>query len=232
MTLEQVCVGPPPLELPAVASIPAGARRGVVIIHEILGMQPEIERVVQRCAAQGYAGVAPDFFAGGARVACIARMAQAALTGEGPAMAQVRGARDWLASRAAIPVERIGVLGFCIGGGVALATGAMFGAVSTNYGDVPPTNVMRGTGPVIGCYGSKDRVFGNNAVKLKARLAPLSVDVETHTFPTVGHSFLTDGHHPVAAFFAAPLMAITWNPEVAEEAWSYIFRFLDARLAA
>jgi dienelactone hydrolase len=57
-------------ESPSVAMIPDGARRGVVVIHEIFGRQPEIDRVVERFANAGYAAVASDLFRRG-KFACM-----------------------------------------------------------------------------------------------------------------------------------------------------------------
>ncbi len=67
--------------------------------------------------------------------------------------------RRWLCAESGIAEPRVGLIGFCFGGGFALAAGAGFGAVSTNYGAVPPTEAMRGIGPVIACYGGRDRAF-------------------------------------------------------------------------
>jgi carboxymethylenebutenolidase len=60
------------------------------------------------------------------------------------------------------------------------------------------------------------------------------VDVprEIHVYPTVGHSFLTDGDHPVAIALTRPLMHIRYDPEVAEDAWGKILGFFDRHLGA
>jgi len=63
----------------------------------------------------------------------------------------------------------------CIGGGFALAAGRGWSAVSTNYGDIPPRDVLRGVAPVVGCYGGRDRKFGGNGALLKQHLAVLSI---------------------------------------------------------
>jgi carboxymethylenebutenolidase len=89
---------------------------------------------------------------------------------------------------------------------------------------------MRGLGPVIGCYGARDRMFGANGPKLEARLRPLGVEVETHTFAEVGHSFLTDGEHPIANRFTSPLLRISYDPAVAEDGWRRIFAFFERHL--
>jgi carboxymethylenebutenolidase len=202
----------------------------MVVIHEILGRQPEIDRVVDRFAAAGYAAIAPDLFAAGGRIACIRRVLTACATGCGPAAEQALAARSWLMTEAGIPAERIGIIGFCLGGGFALAVGRDWGAISANYGRPPPRAVMRGSAPVIACYGGRDRVFAPTAARLRRDLAALGVESEVHLFPTAGHSFLTDGDHPKKSMLTRPLLQVRYDPSVAEAAWRQIFGFFDRHL--
>lgn len=215
---------------PAFACLPPKPTRGMVVIHELLGRQPEIDRVVERFAEQGYATVAPDLFAHGLRVLCIRRMLQTIASGEGPACDQALRARDWLCEQAGVDVGSVGIIGFCLGGGFALGIGKHWGAVSSNYGDVPSTAVLKGIGPTIACYGGRDRVYGNNGNKLKRRFAELDVPLAVHDFPQVGHSFLTDGNHRVAYALTKPLFHIGYNSQVAEQAWRHIFEFFATHL--
>jgi carboxymethylenebutenolidase len=202
-----------------------------VIIHEIFGPQPEIDRVVDRFARAGYAAVAPNLFAHGLRIACIVRAVRAMTSGVGKPVEQILATRDWLCETAHLERGAVGLLGFCMGGGFALSAGRGWGAVSTNYGEVPKTDVMRGIGPVIGCYGALDYSTKKNSGKLQRNLAPLGVVPEIHVFEGVGHSFLTDGHHPVATALMRPLRLGARNPETMEEGWRRIFEFFDRHLA-
>lgn len=216
--------------LPMVAELPAGARRGIVVLHEVFGRQPEIDRVVQRFAAQGWAAVAPDLYGDRLKPLCIREILQAIATGRGPQVDQVQRARDWLTAQTGIPPERMAVIGFCMGAGLALAVGPNFAATSSNYGDVPSTEVLQGLGPTIGCYGGRDRVFARSPAKLRTTLEKLQVPHEVHVYDEVGHSFLTDGHHPVASFLSKPLMQIEYKPAVAEAAWAKILAFLEGHV--
>ena len=83
--------------------------------------------------------------------------------------------------------------------------------VQLPFGFDPPGS--GGSGPTIGCYGGRDLLFGKMGPVLEARLAPLGVDVETHTFADAGHSFLTDGHHPALAMLTWPLLRTGSAPE-------------------
>lgn len=218
--------------IPAYAALPAGAVRGVVVIHELFGRQPEIDRVVERFAARGYAAVEPDLFAGG-RLACIRGIFEGLQKGTGREVERAARVRRWLCQAAGLDEGRVGIIGFCLGGGFALAVGRGWGAVSTNYGEVPrDERALRGMGPTIGCYGGRDRVYGRMGPVLEARLRAVGAEVESHTFPTVGHSFLTDGNHPVAAVLTRLFLDVSHDPEVAEQAWERIMAFFDRHLAA
>lgn len=191
-------------------------------------MQPEIERVVLRLADAGYAAVAPDLFHRG-RIACLVDVFRALKTGTGKSVQQGRNARTWLCHEAHLAPSQIGLIGFCFGGGYALAAGAGWGAVSTNYGYVPETEAMRGMGPVIGCYGGRDHSFGAKGAQLKERLAPLGVVPEVHTFPDAGHSFLTDGNTRIGRVLW-PSLALGDYPTEREEGWQHILAFFDRHL--
>jgi carboxymethylenebutenolidase len=216
----------------AYAALPDRPSRGVVIIHELYGgHQPEIHRVAERFAARGYAAVAPVLFESMLNPSCIRKAMITMQTGEGPFVEQLRRARAWLCEQTGLREGQVGLIGFCMGGGFALAAGRGWGAVSTNYGDIPKQEILQGIGPVIGCYGGRDVIFSKAGQKLEAKLKPLGVEVETHTFPTAGHSFLTDGEHPIAKAFTWPIMHLRYDASVAEEGWTRIMAFFDRHLA-
>jgi carboxymethylenebutenolidase len=220
--------GPP---TPGYASLPYGAERGVVVIHELFGRQPEIDRVVDRFASAGYAAVGPDLFAGRSKPACIRRALTTISTGEGTFAEQLAEAKRWLSDEAKLDERRIGVIGFCIGGGLALAVGRRFAAVSSNYGDLPPDEILRESPPIIACYGGRDRIFRRNGERLRERLRVLGrAEPEVHNYASVGHSFLTDGRHPIATALSWPLFHIRYHPAVAEDAWGKILGFFERTL--
>lgn len=220
--------GPP---TPGYASLPAAAERGVVVIHELFGRQPEIDRVVDRFAAAGYAAVGPDLFANRFKPACIRRALATIESGEGPFAERLDEAKRWLSAEAKLDERRIGVIGFCIGGGLALAVGRRFAAVSSNYGDLPPEEVLRGSPPIIACYGGRDRIFRGNGERLRERMRVLGqAEPEVHSYATVGHSFLTDGDHPIATVLTWPFFQVRYDAAVAEDAWAKILGFFDRTL--
>jgi carboxymethylenebutenolidase len=213
---------------PAVALLPPGAARGVVVIHEIFGRAPEIDRVVERFAAAGYAAVAPDLFHRG-KLACLRDVfLQVQKTGDGVAVRQGRNARAWLCARTGINPSHVGLIGFSFGGGYALAAGDGWAAVSENYGHLPKEDAMRGIGPTIACYGARDRTTKRVPEQLRQRLAAIrQTDAEVHMFDA-GHSFLTDGRlhliHKIMPMGAGDC------PEARAQGWERIFAFFDRHL--
>jgi carboxymethylenebutenolidase len=151
-------------------------------------------------------------------------------TGSGRPVEQARATRRWLCERASLPEGKVGIIGFCLGGGFVLGMGQGWGAISSNYGPPPPAERLRGLGPTIACYGGRDRAFAPFAPRLRGALQKAGVESEVHVFPTVGHSFLTDGDHPIASRVSAPLLNIGYDPAVADDAWSKIFTFFDRHL--
>jgi len=218
-------------DTPAYAVLPEGAKRGVVVVHEIFGRMPEIERVVEKFAARGYAAVMPDLFARG-RARCVARAMGQVRSGRGEMFDQLRDARAWLAREAGFTEDRVAVIGFCLGGSFALAAGPGWGAASANYGFVPEAQAVVPGAPVIACYGERDPMTRTEAPKLRHLLEKHGRAGEVHVVPAVGHSFLTDGHHVWNDGVLGGLLRLRYDPEVAERTWADIFAFFDRHLDA
>ncbi|MGE5186152.1 MAG: dienelactone hydrolase family protein [Acidobacteriota bacterium] len=217
-------------ETPAYAILPPGARRGVVVIHEIFGRRPEIDRVVERFADAGYAAVAPDLMDRG-RFRCLREVFGAIRKGTADIVAVRQGnhARAWLCEQTGLPAERVGLIGFCFGGGYALLAGSGWAAVSANYGPVPKAEAMRDLGPVIACYGSRDFGMRKEPERLRQRLAEVGHEpAELHMFDA-GHCFLTD--KPMKLLTFMPGAAIGDYPEARAEGWQHILGFFDRHLA-
>lgn len=206
---------------------PEKARGAIVVVHEIFGRAPEIERATVRIAEQGYAALMPDLFGERFKPLCISQAMRELAAGKGEMIDVLRAAGDEVAKHAGTPREKTAVIGFCLGGGLALAVGNAFGAVSTNYGDIPPSDVLRGIGPTIGCYAGRDRAFRKAPNLLRERLGAVGVEPEVHQFPNAGHAFLCDGDHPIASFFTRPLLDVDAIRDAGdrEQGWERIFAF-------
>lgn len=117
-----------------------GPHPGVVILHELFGFNPDIRRIARRFADNGYAAICPDLYSQGSRASCLTAILSAmAKNRYDLRMAPIVAARDALAAHDSVDGERIGIAGFCQGGGFAVvaATNPGFKASAVFYGEVP-----------------------------------------------------------------------------------------------
>ena len=200
------------------------------MIHEIFGRAPEIDRVVERFAARGYAAITPDLFSRGT-LPCLRATITSMKTGQSSwPIRQAERARTWLTAESGVPTEKIGIIGFCFGGGFALAVGKGWGAHVSSYGHVPYTPALEGIAPVMACFGGRDRSMRGVPALLRKRLAEVNVTPEILEYPEAGHSFLTDGNRPILSAVTWPIMHVRYDPVVAEDAWSKIMAFFERTL--
>ena len=219
--------------MPAALAIPEGPGpfAGVIVLHEAFGLNNDMRRIAGRFADNGYAAIAPDLYAHGNRTLCMVRLLAGGLQDQ--ALGDIEAARQSLAARPEVDGERIGVIGFCMGGGFALLFGAKGGVkvASVNYGTVPKDrNELAGVCPVIGSYGGKDRMFTKQAHRLEEHLTALRVDHEVKIYENVGHSFMSYDNGPAwMARVPSPMHAGYSEPE-AEDAWKRILDFFGRYL--
>ncbi|POM22439.1 Carboxymethylenebutenolidase [Actinomadura rubteroloni] len=207
----------------------------VVVIFELVGANADMRAQADRLAANGYLALLPDLYDGKPWIRCVSRAMREFRAGRGPSFAFLEASRAWLAARADC-TGRVGVAGFCLGGGFALlaAAGGGFDAAAVNYGLLPNDleEALSGACPVVANYGGRDRLLKGAAAKLDRTLTVLGVDHDVKEYPDAGHSFLTETPVPVAA---VPLMRVTLGVgigrEFGPEAWERIFAFFGAHLA-
>ncbi|OHV50362.1 dienelactone hydrolase family protein [Pseudofrankia sp. BMG5.36] len=224
---------------PLTVRAPAGAPRGgVVVVHDARGITPYLRSVCERLAAAGWLAAAPHLYhrqgiaqtpaAGGWPTAATDMLA---FTGAEIA-ADVDAALAYLGT-AGVGEESRAIIGFCMGGTVALATATRAplaaavsfygGAVSAPYWDgiaplVELAPALRG--PWLGLYGEEDALITLaeiNALREAAAKAP--VPTELVSYPGAGHAFHSDDR------------ASVHRPEAAADAWSRALAFLDEHAA-
>lgn len=221
-------------ELAGYLAVPAGDGPwpGVVVVHEIIGLNDDIRRQVDRLAAAGYLAVAVDLFSAGGALRCLSATIRSAVRGEGPAFDDLEAARRWLASRGDC-TGRVGVLGFCIGGQFALLAATKgFDAAGVAYGPLPkrPAERLAGAAPIVASYGSRDLPCWHAARKLEATLTTLGVDHDVKEYGGAGHSFASQPDSR-ALNLLETVLGMGYRSEATDDLWRRTLAFFDRHLA-
>ena len=210
------------LKLPA-----SGRGPGLVVIQEWWGLTSHIADLVDRFAAEGFGALAPDIY-GGATThdADEAGQLMQSLPVDRAAR-DLAGAVDFLLARDDVEGDRVGVVGFCMGGAFVLTLAAQEGgkvAAAVPFYPVGqwPEDFSGLQAAVMAHFGEKDEFLPvSSAEELSAKIkAATGQEPTVHRYPA-GHAFLNDENR-----------LGTYDPEQAKLAWDRTVGFLDEHLTA
>ena len=197
----------------------------VIVIQEWWGLNDWVKEQARGLAKEGYVALAVDLYRG--KAATQQEDAHQLMMGLPPdrAMRDLRSAYAFLQGRADVKKDRIGAVGWCMGGrySLALATEeAGLGAVVAYYG-APPTDQMaigRIKAPVLGNYGGEDKGPSPDQVRLfEDLMKKAGKPVDIKIYPGAGHAF-ANVNNPWGGY----------RKEAAEDAWARTTAFLAKHL--
>jgi carboxymethylenebutenolidase len=206
----------------------SGKGPGVIVIQEWWGLTDQVKGVADMFAREGFVALAPDFYHG--KSAKIGEPDEAQklmmeLFQADTAAKDARGAAAYLTSHPAVTSKKVGVIGFCMGGFLAILVGSVapdkVAAVVDCYGvgqHVPDLKPMRGI-PILGIFGGKDHMANAEAiVALEKAAKDAGVPFTKVVYPEADHAFLNEQRTDA------------YRPADAKDAWGKILPFLKSNV--
>ena len=201
-----------------------GSGPGVIVIQEWWGLVDHIKDVCDRFAEAGFRALAPDLYHGkttkspdeAGKLMMAMRIDQAER--------DLSAAIEYLSTKDSTTTQKVGVVGFCMGGALALyaaTKNSNVGACVVFYGGHPKVkpDLPNLHAPVLGLYGENDRSVTPAVVhELERRLKNFGKQVEVKIYPGADHAFFNDTRPGV------------YNASAAADAWQRTIEFLRHHL--
>ena len=168
---------------------------GIVVIHEYWGLNDWVKEQASKLAGEGYAAWAIDLYRG--KVATTPEEAHEIMRGvpEDRAKRDLEAAFQFLAAHPNVKKDRIGAIGWCMGGGYALDLALeepKLAADVINYGHLAtdPAALSKINAPILGLFGALDRGINPEDVKkFGEALDKLGKKIDVTIYPDAGHGF-------------------------------------------
>jgi len=202
-----------------------GSGPGVIVIQEGWGLVDHIKEVCDRFAAEGFVALAPDMYHGKSTKSPdeAGKLMMALRIDE--AERDLSAAVDYLETQDSTTSKKVGVVGFCMGGALALyaaSKNSKIGACVIFYGIHPKVkpDLPNIHAPVLGNYGEKDKSVPPAVVHdLERQLKDLGKQVDMKIYKDADHAFFNDTRPEV------------YDAEASADAWQRTTAFLRKHLS-
>lgn len=201
-----------------------GTGPGVVVIQEWWGLVDHIKDVCDRFAAEGFVALAPDLYHGKSTKSPDEAGKLMMALGIDEAEKDLGAAVQYLSTQDSTTSEKMGVVGFCMGGALSLYTATKnpnVGACVIFYGGHPNVkpDLQNLHAPVLGLYAANDGFVTPASVhELERKLKALGKQIEVTIYPGTDHAFFNDSRPEV------------YNAEASADAWQRTVKFLREHL--
>ena len=191
---------------------------GVLIIHEIFGLNENMREIARRFAGEGYAALAVDLFAGRSRIVCMFSLFLGSLNNayDHGGIRDLRAALDFLGQQPGVEPVRLGAVGYCLGGGLAVALACAdnrLKAIAPYYGMNPrPLEAVQRSCPVVGSYPARD-FTAKSGRALDAALERFQIPHDIKIYEGAKHAFFND------------TLPANYNADAALDSWERVKAF-------
>ncbi|MFY9742142.1 MAG: dienelactone hydrolase family protein [Candidatus Sulfotelmatobacter sp.] len=197
---------------------------GIIVVHEWWGLNDWVKEQATKLADQGYEALAIDLYRG--RVGTTPEEAHEIMRGvpEDRAKRDLSAAFDYLASQPNVKKNRIGAIGWCMGGGYALDVALeepTLAADVINYGHLAtdPDTLKKINAPILGLFGGQDKgITPDDVHKFEAQMKQLGKKIEIKIYDDAAHAFEN------------PNNKAGYRPADAADAWQRTVAFLSENL--
>jgi carboxymethylenebutenolidase len=201
-----------------------GKHPGILVIHEWWGLVPWVKQQTEKLAAQGYVALAVDLYHGQSTTnPSEARQLMQSLP-RTRALQDLEAAFNYVASRPDVERDKIGSIGWCMGGGWSLRLAEhepKLAACVVNYGELPTSSaeIQAIHAPVLGNFGAEDRGIPPGAVRAFASaMKSDGKQINVKIYAGAGHAFENPNNKQ------------GYRPKAAQDAYRRTLAFLNAEL--
>jgi carboxymethylenebutenolidase len=181
----------------------------IIVIHEWWGLNDWVKEQASKLSDEGYVALAVDLYRG--KVATTPDEAHEIMRGvpEDRAQRDLHAAFAFLASQPDVKNDRIGAIGWCMGGGYSLDVALQeptLAADVINYGHLATDSdaLKKINAPILGLFGAQDRgITPDDVHKFEATMKQLGKKIDVKIYDDAGHAFENpnnkDGYRPADA---------------------------------